>query len=237
MVATSALIDVNTIVDRYLLKYKKTTEDSFIYLEHACNCIRDFHLYDSPDLVTEKVSISALGIIEMPTSMVGFNKLYKFTDGVKWSFTQRDDVITTTTTTLGVEGQDSTYGEGSALKDPKSDTYGGVGGVNDYYYKPDWKARRIFVEGLISDTVMLEYTTSGVEVSGVTYVPEFITPMIDNYLLEKETFWMPELARERDSRAKNYTNAENRIRNLINAMGYDEWRDLLNSITTMAPLR
>jgi hypothetical protein len=237
MTATSALIDVNTIVDRYLLKYKKTTEDSFIYLEHACNCIRDFHLYDSPEMVTEKVTVSALGIIEMPDSMVGFNGLYKFVDGVKWYFTLNDNVITTTTTTAGVEGQSDTYGEGEAIKDPKSDTYGGVGGVNDYYYKLDWKARRIFCEGLISDTVMLEYTTSGVEIAGVTYVPEFVTPMIDNYLLWKESYWLPELVRERQGREKDYTNSESKVRNLINAMGYNEWRDLLLSITTMSPLR
>jgi len=235
--ATPALIGINEIVSRYLLKYKKTTEDSFIYLEHASNCVRDFHLYDSPNVVTQKIAVSALGIIEMPSDMVGFNGLYKFVDGVMWSFTPRDDIAVTTTMVAGVESQDEDYGEGEALKDPKTDTYGGVGGVNDYYYKIDWKARRIFIEGTTSDTVILKYTTSGVELTGTTYVPEFITPMIDSYLLWKETYWLPELARERDIRAKDYDKAEYKVRNLVNAMTADEWRDLLLSITTMAPLR
>jgi hypothetical protein len=237
MTATSALIDVNTIVDRFLLKYKLSTEDAFIYLEHCANAIRDFHLYDSPNVVPAKVSISSLGIIEMPSDMVGFNELYKFVDGVKWAFTLNDNIITTTTTTAGVEGQDSAFGEGEAIKDPKSDTYGGVGGVNDYYYKLDWKARRIFCDGIISDTVVLLYTTSGIELSGTTYVPEFITPMLDSYMLWKSSYWIPTLVRERQSLEKDYTNAESRARNLINAMGYNEWHDLLLSITTQAPLR
>jgi hypothetical protein len=235
--ATPALISINSIVDRFLLKYKLSTDDAFIYLEHCANAVRDFHLYDSPSTVPAKVTISALGIVEMPQDMVGFNELYKFVDGVKWPFTYNDNIITTTTTTLGVEGVDSAYGEGQAIRDPKSDTYGGVGGVNDYYYKPDWKARRIFVEGTISDTAVLVYTTSGIELTGTTSVPEFITPMLDSYMLWKSSYWIPSLVRERQMLEKDYTNAENRARNLINAMDYNQWHDLLLSITTQAPLR
>ncbi len=235
--ATNGLISINKIVDSYLLKNEKSTDRAWIYLQHACDAVRDIHLYDLPNLVTSKVSISALGIIEFPSDMIGFNGLYKFVDGVKWDFTHRGDVITTTTTTAGVEGQDDDYGEGEALKDPKTDTYGGVGGVNDYYYKIDWKARRIFVEGTTSDTAVLEYTSSGVEMTGTTYLPDYMTPVVDAYLGWKECFFEPRLERYAYEREKSYYNAENRARNLINAMSYSEWRDLLLSITTPAPLR
>jgi len=234
--ATNALIPIDEMVSRYLLKYKKTTEDAFIYLEHACNCVRDFHLYDSPNVVPVKATITSLGIIEMPSDMVGFNGLHKFVDGLMWPYTQRDDIAVTTTTLLGVESLDADYGEGEALKNPKSDTYGGVGGVNDYYYKLDWRARRIFCN-VKSDTAILTYTSSGIELSGTTYVPEFITPMVDNYLLWKETYWIEEIARERKDREKDYNNSETKIRNLINGMTGDQWRDLLLSLTTQAPLR
>ena len=235
--ATPALVSINQIVSRYLLKNEKSLDRAFIYTEHACDCVRELHLYDLPNLVTEKVVISALGIIELPTDMIGFNGLYKFIDGVKWQFTLRDDIITTTTTTLGAEGQDADYGEGEALKDPKTSTYGGVGGVNDYYYKPDWKARRIFCEGIISDTAVLEYTTSGIEISGTTYVPDMVSSVIDAYLQWKECFLDVRLERYAAIREKSYLDRENRVRNLVNAMSYSEWHDLLLSITTMSPLR
>jgi len=235
--STSALIDINQIVDEFLLSYKKSTEDSFIYLQHACNCVRDFKLYDSQDVITQKVSISALGIIEMPSDMVGFNGLFKPYNGEWWPFTRKDSLINTTTTTLGVEGNDSTFGEGSGVQDPKSDAYGGVGGINDYYYKIDWKARRIFCEGITSETVALKYVTTGIEISGTTYVPTFITPMIHDYLLWKECYWLPGLERYSDMREKNYNRSELKVRGFINSMTENEWHDLLLSITTQVPLR
>jgi hypothetical protein len=239
MAATDALIELNKAVNEYLLGYKKTTEDAFIYVKHACDCVRDFHLYDSPNVVTEKIAISALGIIEMPPSMIGFNGLFMPIEGSGeyWPFTRKDTIVNTTTTTLGVEGHDTHFGEGDAVQDPKSDTYGGVGGVNDYYYLIDWKARRIFCEGVVSDTVVLRYTTSGVEVGGTTYIPSFICPLINDYLLWKECFFIPGLERYADQRARTYEKTEMRIRNLINAMTADEWRDLLLSITTQSPVR
>jgi len=235
--ATNALIDINTIVTRFLLKYKLSTEDAVIYTEHCANCVRDFHLYDSPNVVSEKIAISALGIIEMPGDMVGFNGLFSTTEGELWSFTERDRIVNTTTFTGAVEGQDSAFGEGAVLNDPRSDTYGGLGGVNDYYYTIDWKARRIFCEGIKSTTVLLRYTTSGVETSGVTYVPEFITPMLDAYMLWRSSYWIPPMVREREMLEKDYTKAEAKVRTLINAMTADQWRDLLLSITSQAPIR
>jgi hypothetical protein len=234
--ATSALVTVNSIIDRFLFKNELPTDRAWIYLEHACDAVRELHLYDLPSLVTEKVTIDANGIIELPSDAIGVNVLYKFVDGVKWKFTQRDDIITTTTTISGVEGMDEDYGEGEALVDPKTSTYGGVGGVNDYYYKIYWKARRIFVN-IKSDTAVLEYVTSGIELSGSTYIPDYCTTVIDSYLEWKRSLLDERLMRFAESREKSYDKASLKMRNLINAMSYDEWRDMLLSITTMSPQR
>lgn len=235
--ATPALISINEAVSRYMLKYKIPQEDAFIYTEHACDALRELHLYDLPNLVTDKVSVSALGIIEFPSDMVGFNGLYKFVDGYKWYFTYNDALITTTTMTGGVETQDDDYGEGEAVKDPKSDTYGAVGAVNDYYYKIDWKARRIFCDGVTSDTVMLEYVTSGIELTGTTYVPSQALPVIDTYLSFKECYFKPGLERYTEEREKRYDRAVLKLRNFMNSMSYDQWRDTFLSLTTMVPIR
>ena len=236
--ATPALININQIVDEFMLAYKKSTEDAFTYLQHACNCIRDYSLYDSPNVVTEKVTITSNKWIDMPSDMVGFNGLMILqTNGSYWPCTRRDDMIITTTTTAGVEGRDSDIGEGAALTDPKSSTYGGVGGVNDYYYSIDWKARRIYTEGFTTETVVLKYVTTGIEISGSTTVPTFVTPLIHDYLLWKECFWLPGLERYADAREKTYLKSEYKIRNLTMAMTADEWRDLFLSMTTQTVTR
>ena len=84
---------------------------------------------------------------------------------------------------------------------------------------------------------MLEYVTSGIETTGTTYLPAMVIPVVDSYLLWKMCFLEPRLERYTAEREKSYLNAENRVRNLINAMSYNEWHDLLLSLTTMAPLR
>src|SRR3990172_10723009 len=99
--ATAGLVSINKIVDAYLMKNELSTDRAWIYLQHACDCVRELHLYDLPNLVTAKVAIDSNGIIEFLQDMIGFNGLYKFVDGTKWKFTHRDDVIVTTTTTLG----------------------------------------------------------------------------------------------------------------------------------------
>ena len=235
--ATNYQITIDQVVARYALKYKVPQEDMVILTEHCANCVRDYYIYDAPDVVSEKVSISALGIIEMPDDMIGFNGLFIPLSGELWAFTEKDTIVNTTTTTLAVEGQDSDFGEGVAITDPKTDTYGGVGGVNDYYYTIDWGARRIFCEGITSDTVLLRYTTSGITASGTTYIPEFITPMLDAYMLWKSSYWMPALRKERELLERDFIRTEAKIRNLINSMTYAEWKDLLNSIATQSPQR
>lgn len=123
------------------------------------------------------------------------------------------------------------------MTQPRTLDYGAKGAVNDYYCTLDWQARRIFVNGISDDTVVLIYTTSGIEASGTTQVPEMITPMLDSYMLWKSSYWRPELVRERQSLEKDYLNARYSIRNLINSMSYDGWRDVILGSSTQSPQR
>jgi len=237
MAYTDALIDIETVVTRFLLKYKKSTEDFVSYTELACGCVRDFSLYHSGEAVTAKVSVTANKLIEMPDDMIGFVDLCYPIQGRWWSFTRQDDIVNTTTFTGLVEGRDSDFEEGVNIKHALSDTYGAKGGVNTYNYMIDWDARRIYVDGLDSETVVLKYVSSGVTVAGTTYVPDLISPVIDAYLLWRETYWLPGLAREREMREKDYTKEVLKARYFINSLSYNEFRDLILGNTTQAPVR
>ena len=237
MAQTSALIDIETVISRYLLKFKKSTEDYVSYLELACNCVRDFSLFHSANVVTAKVSVTANKIIEMPDDMLSFVDLCYPMQGRWWSFTRQNDIVNTTTFTGLVEGRDSDVEEGVDIPHALSSGYGAKGGVNTYNYMIDWEARRIFVDGIESDTVVLKYVSSGVTVNGTTYVPDFLTPVIDSFLLWKETYWVANLARERQLREKDYTNEVLKARNLINSLTYNELRDLLLGASTQSVKR
>jgi hypothetical protein len=66
MAHTTALVSIETIVNDFLFGYKKPTEDYYLYLLHACHCYRDFRLYDSDQVVTEKVTVNANKLILLP---------------------------------------------------------------------------------------------------------------------------------------------------------------------------
>lgn len=235
---TNALINLETIVSRFLFKYKLPTDDAMIFTEHLCNCYRDFCLYDSDQVVTSKVSVTVNQIIEMPADMVGFVDLCISTGaGEWWSFTEKRNIVNTTTFTGLVEGLDATVGEGVGVTTPRTTGYAATGGVNDYNYTIDWAARRIFVDGAQSQTVVLMYVTSGIEASGSTSVPEFLTPMFDNYLLWKKSYWDRVTVRERQGLERDYTNARLTIRNFINSMSYAQWHDIILSSVSQSPKR
>jgi hypothetical protein len=235
--ATPALIPIEEVITRYLLKYRKSTDDAFIYIEHAANCYREFRMFDSDQQVTSKVTITANKLIEMPADMVGFVDLFTPIGGELWSFTEKKYIVNTTTFTGLVEGRDSTVGEGVDITLPRTTGYAAVGGVNDYNYTIDWQARRIFIDGMDTATVILVYVSTGIEITGTTQVPDFLTNMIDNYLLWKETYWLPELVRERQARERDYINAKLSTRNFMYAMSYNSWHDLIVSGFIQAPQR
>ena len=177
-----AYTEVGKLVDKYILLRELPQDSYFTYLQMACNAYREISLRHSNTVVTTKIAVSSLGIIEMPTDMVGMGNLFVPLNGEWWSFSVKPRKVTTTTTVLGVETQDSDMGEGVDVLDDNYIGYGGRGGVNAYYMTVDWTARRIFCDGFKSDTAVLQYTSSGLVVGGNTYVPQQCEATITAYI-------------------------------------------------------
>lgn len=233
MANSSAVIEIGKYIDGYILKKKLTQEDYFVFLKHACDCFRMINIRHSNEVMTAKVSVSSLGIIEMPSDMIGFGWLAVPIDGEWHTFTKKGRKVTTTTTTLGVEGQDAAMGEGVDVKDDQYLGIGGRGGVNAYYFNVDWTARRIFCDGFKSDTAVLRYTSSGLVVNGSTYVPTKCEMTLDSYI-----DWQRELNEPRSMSMIQYlegvyTNRLLELR-LINYMpSLDEIKDAWDSSSSL----
>ena len=84
---------------------------------------------------------------------------------------------------------------------------------------------------------MLKYVSSGVTVAGTTYVPDFLSPVIDAFLLWKESYWLPGLARERQLRERDYTNEVLKARYFVNSLSYNELSDLILGNATQSVIR
>jgi hypothetical protein len=237
---TAALVPIEQVVTTFLFSYKKSTEDYSLYLQHACNCFMDFNLYDGEILQTAKVTIDPnLKCINMPDDLIKFIDLVTPNKGGWWSFTQKDNIVNTTTTVGGVETRDDAQGEGAKTDVGRVVGYGATGGYNQFRCTVDMAARRIYTDNLYTanDYIVLMYVSSGINANGETKIPVFIVPMIDAYLLEKETYWIPELARERQMRFDQYWKEKMKVRSLINAMTKNQWLDLFYSSFTQVPQR
>jgi hypothetical protein len=235
--ATNALLSIEEVVTRFCLKYELSLDHAVSFTEHACNCVRDFRVYDSNQVESSKVTVSALGIIEMPDDMLSFVDLCKPYNGQWVSLTEIDTIVNTTTMAGLVETRDSDFGEGEVILHPEDTGYGARGAVNSYNYTIDWEARRIFCEGITSDTLLLRYVSSGIETSGTTTVPDILTPVIDAYLLWKGSYYIQVWERKTALYKEDYKEEKQKIRNLINSMSYSQWSDLLLGLTTQAPIR
>jgi hypothetical protein len=232
---TNALLPIEQVVTTYLFAYKKPTEDYSLYMQHAAQCLQNFNLYDGNLPVQTKVTInSTLKCIEMPDDMQSFIDLLTPISGSWWSFTQKNQMVNTTTTTAGVESRDDIQGEGVKTLHDRTGGYGAVGGWNKFNMTLDWASRRIYIddEYETTDYFVLVYVSSGIKVLDETLVPAFFTPVIDAYLLWKESYWLPEFARERQMRYQDYWKEKRDVRDLINSMSVSQWRDIFYSSCT-----
>jgi hypothetical protein len=239
-VYTDALQTVERIVSTYLFSYKKPTEDYSLYVQHACRAIEDFNLYDGNYVVSAKVTIDAtLKCITMPDDMQTFVDLVTPIHGGWWSFTEKNQVVTTTTFTGLVESRVTAEGEGVAIDQYRTTGYGARGAWNKFRYTIDWAARRIYVDDVYTadDYIVLLYVSSGIKAGEDTTVPAFLVPLIEAYLFERETYWVPGLERERPMRHEAYWREKMKVRDLVNSMSYNQWRDLILENVTQTPQR
>lgn len=238
MAYTSGYTEVGKIVDKYILVRELQQDRYFTFLQMACNCYREISLKHSNSVITEKVTVSSLGIIEMPLAMVGFGNLFVPISGEFWSFTRKGRMVMTTTTTGGVEGQDSDEGEGVNVQDGSYSGLGGKGGVNAYNMNIDWNARRIFCDGFKSDTAVLQYTSSGLVVgAGSTYVPVQCEPVINAYIdWQKEINNVRSIALLR-TLEDYYTNSLFQLRLFNFLPSKDEIADVWDANSTQSPQR
>jgi len=235
---SNSFANLNDIVNRFLLKYKLPAEDAIIFTEHACECYRKIRARHSDATTTRKATVTSLGIIEMPDDCITVIDVMIPINGEWWSSTLRKQMVNTTTIVNGAETRDSTaQGEGVDIDDPNYTTYGGTGGANDYYHMVDYDARRIFLDGVTTEYVVLIMTTSGINLDGDTLVPEKCVPSIDAYMYWKKAWWDGSPMNEKMYRERVFNDEIQELRLISFMPSASQLRDIFNSTTTQAPKR
>lgn len=172
MADTAALVPLNKVVDRFIFKYKLPPDDYVNYYEHAADCVRELHIHAIPYYTEATITVTALGVLAMPTDMIGLVGVGLIYKGQIWYFTEKQymRIMTDADDTMPTDYQ------------PSWATYGVTGAENSFYFRVDWDNRRIYIDGAEGEDVYLQYTSSGLEASGATTVPINANQTIDAYL-------------------------------------------------------
>lgn len=172
MADTAALISLNKIVDRFIFKYKLPEDDYVNYYEHAADCVRELNVHAISSYTEVELEVSSLGVLSMPSDMLGLVGVGLVYKGQIWYFTQNQymRIMTDADDTMPTDYQ-STWS-----------SYGVKGGANIFYFRVDWDNRKIYIDGAEGEDVLLQYTSSGLVASGATMVPAIANQSIDAYL-------------------------------------------------------
>ncbi|KKM20726.1 hypothetical protein LCGC14_1642590, partial [marine sediment metagenome] len=112
-------------------------------------------------------------------------------------------------------------------------SYGVAGATNLFYFRVDWKGRKIHIDGAEGEDVILQYTSSGLVTSGATTVPAIATPTIDAYLRWAQGEIDGKSINEQMKRERKYEN-EFRLLKLEQMPTLREIRDYFLSMTTQS---
>lgn len=226
MAETTALIELKKVVDRFIFKYKLPDDDFVSYLDHAGDCVRALNTEAINSYNEVTVSVDALGVLTMPNDMltlIGVALSYK---GELWYFTEKQFMIIKTDADDQMPSDyDSTW-----------QTYGTTGGQNQYYFRVDWKGRKIHIDGAEGEDVQLQYVSSGLDLDAPTTVPTITIKVIDAYLRWAQGEIEGKSINEQNKRERKY---ENEVR-LLKVKGLPSFRDVKDyfwSMTTQAAQR
>lgn len=226
MAETTALVELKKIVQRFVFKYRLPDDDFALYLEHAGDCVRHLNEYAISSYNEVSVAVDSLGVINMPSDMSGLIGIALAYKGELWYFTERQFMIIRTSATDLVP---TDY-------EPEWYTYGVTGAHNKFYFRVDWKGRKIYIDGAESQNVQLQYVSSGLDLGAPTTVPAITTTTIDAYLRWAQGEIEGKSINEQNKRERKWEN-ELRLIKIQGLPSYREIKDYFLSMTTQAAQR
>lgn len=191
-----ALIKIGDIVERFMLKWRVPMNDFTNMLEFAFDCLRDNMSHTSRMYHSVEETTDANGTLDMPEDMIDFIGIALAGEKTLWHFTE-NGTLNEREVSAGKDIDD----------DAESVGYAGRGGVNDYYYKLDWNARKIYTDGAEAVDIILYYVSTGIRTDEETSVDVTLAPVIDAYLYMRLGELNGEAINEIERRSQSYEKA------------------------------
>lgn len=180
---TSALITFDQLIQGMMLKGKFAESDYIRMIQIAIDGYRELNLTVLPEGHNiEKFTMDSNNIIYMPDDLILVNRVCVPLDGLLWPLTKNDKIVPTTSFVGPAVVLDSEDGEGVEISSLGT-AYSTKGGRNtEGYFRTDYRKRRIIFRNVSRSEVLLDYTTSGVDLTETTYIPIYAKIALEAYV-------------------------------------------------------
>jgi hypothetical protein len=180
---TSALITFDQLIQGMMLKGEHPDSEYNRMIQIAIDGYRELNLVVLPEgRNIEKFTMDSNYIVYMPDDLILVNRICVPIDGELWPLTKRDSIVPTTSESGGSEVLDEDDGEGVDVTN-KGIYYSRKGGRNyEGYFRPDYRKRRIIFRNVSRTEVLMDYVTSGVDLTETTYIPIYAKTALEAYI-------------------------------------------------------
>ncbi len=169
---TNALITINEIVEGIQMMTEIPEEHGFRIEQLVIDAIKELNLVALDEgRAVEKKTMDSNYLLSMPSDLIRLNGACIPVNGELWPLTVERQMVPTTSLTDGAVTLDDDYGEGVDIVKVGTG-YSARGGVNLHgYVFPDYAQRRLVFRNVNRSEVLLDYMTTGVDLTDTTYVP------------------------------------------------------------------
>lgn len=225
---TPGLVKLTDVVHSYLNETDQDVDSFFRYLQIVVEGLTSLNVktsYGAKMYFTTPVN----NIVYFPADCIMISMIGILVDGTIYSLTNDRNMALPDGDICGVEVLSDT--NTNALMMPTTLNYAKGGGYNFVTYNIDKLNRRIIFQGNLADyQVVVVYKTSGVNLSGETYIPVNVVPVLKEYLnwtLTKRNPNAPSVAK-RDAKIE-YINARNDYVKQMHPFSVNDFLDAIYS--------
>lgn len=223
---------LSDVVKDILLKTRTPSSEYFRYLSLAIEAITQIGLHVVSYPKQTKITMSDSGIVPWPDDMVHFISIGASYKGKLWTYTYKDEMITTTeeedgVTVPEVELDRERFGYGAAVR----------GGKNTHYFKIDYPNRRIFVMGFPQQDAYLTYTSTGVSLTEPTLIPLEMSPVIRAYVKWEDSKYDSDIPFHQKHLNEQNFHQQRRLLESLRWPSVDQWADIIRKTYTRTVIR
>ena len=183
MADTSRLCTLNKIVEEALALTGKPKEKHFLFFQMLTNGVRDLKLFHDKTLRRVLVDMDSNYIVDIPGDLLSFVRIGIPINGRLHTFTEDNELLAIATT-------DPEYSWEDAVDEKSTISFGTRGGKNTDYFNIDWENSRIvFNSPSVRTEVILEYVSSGIDLTAETSIPVIAKMAMIAYIVWRDALY------------------------------------------------